>query len=104
MSTRLLQKSLFWGKSLLWSAVLYIAAMFIINWDDVTNGFPKGNDGNITVVHTLPVAPLPTANAPVVPGKLSPEDAKPDISSRPANAVTALLHLAEKAKNILTGL
>ncbi len=27
----------FWGKSLLWSALLYIALMLLLNWEDITS-------------------------------------------------------------------
>ena len=47
----------FIGRSMLWSLLLYLAAMLVINWDDVRNTI-KGNNA-VTVVTDTIASPQP---------------------------------------------
>ena len=53
----------FIGKSMLWSLLLYVTIMLVMNWDEVSN--PVNGNARITVVNTsLPEPQAPGVNNP----------------------------------------
>ena len=62
MSHRIRNRVAFAGKSLLWSLLLYVAVMLVINWDEVSNTVTGKN--TIAVAHNVPAQQMPDANNP----------------------------------------
>ncbi|OJW82167.1 MAG: hypothetical protein BGO69_16365 [Bacteroidetes bacterium 46-16] len=54
MREGIFKKIKFISKSLLWSILLYLLSMTIINWDDVLNGIRHKADREVAIVHVVP--------------------------------------------------
>jgi len=93
------QRLTFISKSLLWSVLLYVLSMAIINWDEVVRGFNSGMARSVAVY----VTPSPV-EGPVVNDAPDPCIRK-DIQSTTGsilNTIKEVLSGVEKAVNIFS--
>jgi len=84
------RKLIFMSKSLLWSAVLYITCMLVINWDEVTSGINANRN-----------IPLSQAPAPIPAFPLA--DTKP-VTPAPQTALSNVSHALHAIDTVLTQL
>lgn len=65
MRKEILHKISFAGKSLLWSILLYLLSMAIINWDDMVRSIRNNNDHEVAIIHTVPAKGEPDAQSSI---------------------------------------
>ena len=71
MKNRIQKWSVFIGKSMLWSLLLYVAMMLAINWDDIKNTV-SGKNKTAIVTNIAPESQNPSVTSPsVVPANIS---------------------------------
>jgi len=70
MRKNILHKCYFIGKSLLWSGMLYMALMMVLNWDDVRATF-NGDHPSIVTGGMPPTYNKPIALPASMPSKIS---------------------------------
>ncbi len=69
MAPRIKTRIAFIGRSMIWSLLLYVTMMLLINWDEVSNAI--NNKAGITIVEQ-PASVSPGANSPaVLPANIS---------------------------------
>ena len=58
MKTAMKKRFSFIGKSLLWSLLLYISAMSVINWNEIKTAFTKADSSSYAVTPVTESKPL----------------------------------------------
>lgn len=69
MAPRIKTRIAFIGRAMIWSLLLYVTMMLLINWDEVSNAI--NNKAGITIVEQ-PASTSPDANSPAaLPANIS---------------------------------
>ena len=90
MRKTVLHKCYFIGKSLLWSGMLYMALMMVLNWDDVRATF-NGAHPSVVVTGGMPPANTNPIVLPVsVPSKIS---GSLNVLQSAKNTIEQLVHI-----------